>query len=139
MKERYPTYYEKFKCIADKCEDTCCAGWEIDIDNDSYAGYMKIGGELGDRLRSCIKTNDEEGYAGHGFILTGGMRCFDLIWAMTGGGPGFATDVLASVVYKKYAAGYYGLSTAGNVIMFVLIAIIAFPLQRFLQSKEAEL
>ncbi len=71
--------------------------------------------------------------------LTGGMRCFDLIWAMTGGGPGFATDVLASVVYKKYAAGYYGLSTAGNVIMFVLIAIIAFPLQRFLQSKEAEL
>ncbi|MBO4396209.1 MAG: flagellin lysine-N-methylase [Eubacterium sp.] len=75
MKERYPTYYEKFKCIADKCEDTCCAGWEIDIDDDSYAGYMKIGGELGDRLRSCIKTNDEEGYAGHGFILTGGMRC----------------------------------------------------------------
>ena len=70
--------------------------------------------------------------------LTGGMRCFDLIWAMTGGGPGFATDVLASVVYKKYAAGYYGLSTAGNVIMFVLIAIIAFPLQKFLQSKEVE-
>ncbi len=70
--------------------------------------------------------------------LTSGMRCFDLIWAMTGGGPGFATDVLASVVYKKYAAGYYGLSTAGNVIMFVLIAIIAFPLQKFLQRKEVE-
>lgn len=68
--------------------------------------------------------------------LIGGLRSFDLIWAMTGGGPGFATDVVASVVYKQYAAGYYGLSTAGNVIMFVLIAVIAFPLQKFLLSRE---
>lgn len=68
--------------------------------------------------------------------LIGGLRSFDLIWAMTGGGPGFATDVLASVVYKQYAAGFYGLSTAGNVIMFVLIALIAYPLQRFLLKRE---
>ena len=68
--------------------------------------------------------------------LVGGLRCFDLIWAMTGGGPGFATDVLASVIYKQYAAGYYGLSTAGNVIMFILIAVIAYPLQRFLLKRE---
>ena len=44
----------------------------------------------------------------------GGLRSFDLIWAMTGGGPGYATEVMASMVYKQYAAGYYGLSTAGN-------------------------
>lgn len=70
--------------------------------------------------------------------LIGGLRSFDLIWAMTGGGPGFATDVLASIVYKQYAAGYYGLSTAGNVIMLILIAVIAFPLQKYLLSKEVE-
>lgn len=68
--------------------------------------------------------------------LIGGLRSFDLIWAMTKGGPGFSTDVLASVVYKQYAAGFYGLSTAGNVIMFVVIAIIAFPLTKFLNSRE---
>lgn len=68
----------------------------------------------------------------------GGMRTFDLIWAMTGGGPGYATEVMASTVYKQYAAGFYGLSTAGNVIMFVLIAILAFPLQKFLLSKEVD-
>lgn len=68
--------------------------------------------------------------------LIGGLRCFDLIWAMTKGGPGFVTDVLSSVVYKQYASGFYGLSTAGNVIMFILIAIIAFPLQRFLNRRE---
>lgn len=66
----------------------------------------------------------------------GGLRSFDLIWAMTGGGPGFATDVMSSIVYKKYAAGYYGLSTAGNVILFIMIALLAFPLQKFLQRKE---
>lgn len=66
----------------------------------------------------------------------GGMRTFDLIWAMTGGGPGFATDVVASIVYKQYAAGFYGLSTAGNVVMFILIAVLAFPLQKYLLSKE---
>lgn len=68
--------------------------------------------------------------------LIGGLRCFDLIWAMTGGGPGFATDVLASVIYKQYAYGYYGLSTAGNVIMLVLISAIAYPLQHFLNKQE---
>lgn len=68
----------------------------------------------------------------------GGLRSFDLIWAMTGGGPGFATDVLASVVYKQYANGFYGLSTAGNVIMLVLIAVLAFPLQKFLLSREED-
>ena len=68
--------------------------------------------------------------------LIGGLRSFDLIWAMTGGGPGFATDVMASVIYKEYAYGFYGLSTAGNVIMLILISIIAFPLQHFLNKRE---
>jgi raffinose/stachyose/melibiose transport system permease protein len=66
----------------------------------------------------------------------GGMRSFDLIWAMTQGGPGFATDVVASIVYKQYASGYYGLSIAGNVIMFLMISIFAFPLYRFLIKRE---
>ncbi len=68
--------------------------------------------------------------------LIGGLRSFDLIWVMTGGGPGFATDVLSSVIYKQYASGFYGLSTAGNIIMFFLIAVIAYPLQKFLLSRE---
>ena len=70
--------------------------------------------------------------------LIGGLRTFDLIWTMTGGGPGFATDTLASIIYKQYAFGFYGLSTAGNVIMFAFTAIIAFPLYKFLISREVE-
>ena len=51
--------------------------------------------------------------------LIGGLRSFELIWAMTRGGPGFTSDVIASVIYKQYQAGFYGLSTAGNVVLFV--------------------
>jgi raffinose/stachyose/melibiose transport system permease protein len=71
--------------------------------------------------------------------LIGGLRSFDLIWSMTGGGPGFASDVLASLIYKKYQAGFYGLSTAGNVIMFGLILILIVPLNRYLSKREVEI
>ncbi|MCD7061127.1 carbohydrate ABC transporter permease [Pelagibacterium xiamenense] len=65
-----------------------------------------------------------------------GLRNFELVWAMTRGGPGFASDVLASVIYKQYQAGFYGLSTAGNVVLFVLIAAMAVPLYLYLNRKE---
>lgn len=71
--------------------------------------------------------------------LIGGLRLFDLIWAMTRGGPGFSSDVLASVIYKQYQAGFYGLSTAGNVILFALIALIILPLTIWFSKREVEL
>ena len=71
--------------------------------------------------------------------LIGGLRSFDLIWATTRGGPGFSSDVIASVIYKQYQAGFYGLSTAGNVVLFLLVTAIVFPLSRFLNRKEVEL
>lgn len=70
--------------------------------------------------------------------LIGGLRLFDLIWAMTRGGPGFSSDVLASVIYKQYQAGFYGLSTAGNVILFALVAVIIMPLTWWFSRREVE-
>ncbi len=69
----------------------------------------------------------------------GGLRTFDLIWTMTHGGPGFASDVLTSVIYKEYQAGFYGLSTAGNVVLFLLVTAIVYPLMRFFNRMELEL
>ncbi|MEO7192846.1 MAG: sugar ABC transporter permease [Vicinamibacterales bacterium] len=69
----------------------------------------------------------------------GGLRSFDLIWAMTKGGPGFASDVVASVIYKQYQAGFYGLSTAGNVVLFLLITVIVLPLSWLLNRKQVDL
>jgi raffinose/stachyose/melibiose transport system permease protein len=68
--------------------------------------------------------------------FVGGLRRFDLIWTMTGGGPGFTTDVIASTVFKQYQAGFYGLSTAGNVVLFVLVTLLVFPLNWYMRRKE---
>ena len=66
----------------------------------------------------------------------GGLRSFDLIWAMTRGGPGFTSDVMASVIYKQYQAGFYGLSTAGNVVLFLLVSCLVMPLFWFLNRRD---
>lgn len=71
--------------------------------------------------------------------LIGGLRSFDIIWATTRGGPGFSSDVLASVIYKQYQAGFYGLATAGNVILFLLIAVIILPLTWWFNRREVDL
>lgn len=44
MKYIHPDYYDNFKCIADACPKTCCAGWQIEIDDESLNKYssMKI-------------------------------------------------------------------------------------------------
>ena len=68
-----------------------------------------------------------------------GLRRFDLIWTMTGGGPGFASDVMSSVIFKEYGAGFYGLSTAGNVVLFTLVTLIVYPLMWFFNRWEIEL
>ena len=69
----------------------------------------------------------------------GGLRSFDLIWTMTRGGPGFTTDVIASTIYKQYQAGFYGLATAGNVLLFIAVTLIVFPMMRFFNRHEVEL
>jgi raffinose/stachyose/melibiose transport system permease protein len=71
--------------------------------------------------------------------LIGGLRSFDIIWATTGGGPGFTSDVIASVIYKEYQAGFYGLSAAGNVVLFLVVTVIMVPLTYVLNRRQVEL
>src|ERR1700712_71095 len=71
--------------------------------------------------------------------LIGGLRSFDIIWATTGGGPGFTSDVIASVIYKQYQAGFFGLSTAGNVVLFIVVTGIMVPISHFVNRKPVEL
>ncbi len=72
MKIRVPKYLNKFKCIADKCEDTCCAGWEIVIDKETYNYYENLSGSFGERLRSEIVNDGEDNI----FVLKNGNCAF---------------------------------------------------------------
>ncbi len=42
MLRRYFGDYESFECLADKCPDTCCSGWLIQIDEDSLEWYKDL-------------------------------------------------------------------------------------------------
>jgi lysine-N-methylase len=55
---RKPGFYDRFKCTASRCSDTCCIGWEIDVDKASQEAYRKVAGVFGDKLRANI----EEGH-----------------------------------------------------------------------------
>lgn len=54
MYYRKPHYYEKFFCTADQCPDTCCAGWQIVIDENSLEKYSNVSGDFGIRLLNSI-------------------------------------------------------------------------------------
>ena len=69
---RVPEYYDEFSCIASRCKDSCCAGWEIDIDDESYEYYRSVEGSFGDRLRESMFVAEDGGYR---FKLKGPKRC----------------------------------------------------------------
>ena len=69
---RVPEYYDEFSCIASRCKDSCCAGWEIDIDEDPFAYYSTVPGVFGNRLKKQMYlTKDKE----HSFRLGEHGRC----------------------------------------------------------------
>lgn len=49
-----PDYYDEFTCIADRCEETCCAGWQIVIDEKALEAYKKVEGDFGQILKASI-------------------------------------------------------------------------------------
>lgn len=54
MQVTFPSYYKAFSCIADACPDTCCAGWQIMIDDRSLKKYRRFQGTFRNRLHNDI-------------------------------------------------------------------------------------
>jgi raffinose/stachyose/melibiose transport system permease protein len=70
--------------------------------------------------------------------LIGSLKYFDLIYVMTGGGPGTATELMATYMYKmsfkNFRMGYGSTAAAG---MFVLVTVIALLIQRLLKVRDS--
>ena len=54
MKLYAPSYYKRFRCIADRCEHSCCIGWEIDIDEDTLKKYNRLKDGYGALIKDSI-------------------------------------------------------------------------------------
>ena len=55
-----PSYFDSFRCIADRCPDSCCKEWDVQVDEGSAAYYRSLSGPLGDRLREVLSDEDGE-------------------------------------------------------------------------------
>lgn len=51
---RYPMYLKEFKCIGGSCEDSCCIGWDVDIDKSTFKQYYKVQDE---EMRKMFQKN----------------------------------------------------------------------------------
>ena len=66
-----------------------------------------------------------------------GLRVFDIVYALTNGGPGYATEVLATAIFRAFAQGLYGLGTAINSLLFVILIVAGYLVIRLLQRESA--
>ena len=71
--------------------------------------------------------------------IAGGLKVFDIIYVITNGGPGFDTQVLATYTYQSFSLGFLGESTAGSVILAVIVVIISFAMNRYFTKREVEM
>jgi raffinose/stachyose/melibiose transport system permease protein len=56
--------------------------------------------------------------------IIGGIKLFDQVYALTGGGPGHATDTISTLIYKDaFTLGEFGYSIALAVVLTVIVAI----------------
>ncbi|MEU6782928.1 sugar ABC transporter permease [Nonomuraea angiospora] len=109
----------------------------LSIPRDYYQAVAVDGGGAWHRFRHVtLPLSWPATYSVIILSFIGGLRSFDLIWTMTRGGPGFTSDTIASIIYKQYQAGFFGLSTAGNVLLFVVVTAIVVPLNYFLGRRQ---
>ena len=73
------------------------------------------------------------------FGLTYGLKVFDIVYVLTNGGPGHATEVVTTYAYQLYASGQYGMSVAMNTVLFVVAAVAGIFVVRIMNSREVQL
>ena len=54
MRHEFPDYYKEFSCVAGECEATCCAGWQIVVDEASLKNYAKVNSDFSERIRAGV-------------------------------------------------------------------------------------
>jgi len=72
------------------------------------------------------------------FGITYGLKVFDIVYVLTKGGPGHATEVITTYSYQLYSNGQYGLSTALNTVLLVVTAVIGVFVVKKMSKQEVQ-
>lgn len=70
--------------------------------------------------------------------LISGIKVFDVIFALTNGGPGRASEVINITIFNEFSMGNYGYSTALGVIMFLALAVLSIGIIMIFTRKDAD-
>lgn len=65
-----------------------------------------------------------------------GLRVFDIVYALTNGGPGYATEVIYTEIFKAFSQGQYGLGTAISTVLFVILAAAGYFVIRLMERQS---
>lgn len=68
--------------------------------------------------------------------LLGSMNGFDIVQATTAGGPGGTTELLNIFIFRTFGQGLFAQATTMSLVLFLLVAILAFPVIRTLRKRE---
>ncbi len=109
-----PDFYDNFKCKADKCTDSCCIGWEIDVDFDTYEKYKSL------KTDFALKILDNIGVSEDGercFKLTENERCpflneNNLCEIIINAGEEFICDICKA--HPRFFNDFSGVSETGH-------------------------
>lgn len=70
--------------------------------------------------------------------VTYGLRVFDMIYSLTNGGPGNATGVINTAVYKEFSKGNYAMGTTLSSILFFILLLLLYFILKSMENKEVE-
>jgi multiple sugar transport system permease protein/raffinose/stachyose/melibiose transport system permease protein len=68
--------------------------------------------------------------------LLGSMNGFDIVQATTEGGPAKSTELLNIFIFRTFGQGLFAQSTAMSLVLFLTVAVLAFPVVRMLRKRE---
>ena len=134
MQYTIPDYYDDFSCIGGACPDTCCAGWQIVIDENSLEQYKSVEGPFGNRLKNEIDWKEKvfRQYQGDCCFLNEDKLCD--IYAEIG------KDKLCKTcrVYPRHIEEYEGLREVSLSISCPIVADLILGRQEKVTILEKE-
>jgi raffinose/stachyose/melibiose transport system permease protein len=70
--------------------------------------------------------------------LLHGLKVFEVVYVLTNGGPGYATDVLYTSIFKEFSMGRYGVGTAISSLLFVFMTLVGYFVIRLMAKEEGD-
>jgi raffinose/stachyose/melibiose transport system permease protein len=65
-----------------------------------------------------------------------GLKVFDMVFVLTNGGPGRATDTVYTAIFEDFSKGRYGIATALSTLLFAVMLVLGYVTIRVMRRGE---